>query len=287
MSGISITKFLMVNCATFALVAWTTFYARLPTVSAQTMDVGMNLSYFPAPAYTPESTPNAVLLNQRYNPFDSVEHRRLSAYTNWKNADPFRVEFKREIAPFHVLRFMDWVSINNNPRQVNWSDRTDWRKVGQRSQFVGFAPPTQANPEIRPDLSVLQGGGGRQIAWEWMIRLCNINHSHMWVCIPTGATPAYCEELAKLIRDNLDPGLKVYVEWSNETWNDQFWQNQYAVTEIWKKFGANRWARPFKTFFRNTNGAPPTEVGRILQARSSPDAGRIPRLLCLQSLCFI
>ncbi|MFN0244677.1 MAG: Ig domain-containing protein [Planctomycetota bacterium] len=71
------------------------------------------------------------------------------------------------------------------------------------------------------------------VAYEYMIELCNQVGCDMWINVPhqeqdpaSGAPPidyaAFCDGLANLIIDRLDPELNVYVEWSNEVWNDKF-----------------------------------------------------------------
>jgi hypothetical protein len=55
-----------------------------------------------------------------------------------------------------------------------------------------------------------------------MIELCNVTGNDMWLNVPCYADEQYIRELAKLVHDNLDPALKVYLEWGNETWNGMF-----------------------------------------------------------------
>jgi hypothetical protein len=61
-----------------------------------------------------------------------------------------------------------------------------------------------------------------------MIDLANRTNHDMWVNIPHLADDDYSHQLAALIQANLKSGLKVYVEWSNETWNGQFQQTHYS-----------------------------------------------------------
>lgn len=48
-----------------------------------------------------------------------------------------------------------------------------------------------------------------------------------WVCVPHLADENYIRSMAQLFRANLDPDLKIYVEYSNETWNWIFQQTHY------------------------------------------------------------
>jgi hypothetical protein len=60
--------------------------------------------------------------------------------------------------------------------------------------------------------------GGTGVPYEAAIAMCNELNSDMYVNIPGSANNTYVRELARLIRDNLNPNLAVYVEWSNEVW---------------------------------------------------------------------
>ncbi len=140
---------------------------------------------------------------------------------------PFHPLFLERIAPFAVLRFMDWGSTNN-------STVSDW---SQRK---------------RPDYRSMHARGG--VAYEVMADLCNRTGKHMWVCVPHKATDDYVRQLATLLRDRLDPSLKLFVEYSNEVWNASF--RQYSeVNAVAKSRGltsyawyAQRSVQIFKTF---------------------------------------
>ena len=53
----------------------------------------------------------------------------------------------------------------------------------------------------------------------------------MWICVPHMADDLYVQYLGLLCRIALDPDLTVYLEYSNEVWNGQFQQAQYAQTQ--------------------------------------------------------
>jgi len=116
------------------------------------------------------------------------------------NKSPWLPQFLSDLAPYRVLRFMDWNLTNDakNP-QSNWSTR---RPRGQA--------------QVEP------------IAFEWQIDLCNRTLKDYWVNVPHEANAEYFTQLARLIRELLDPRLRVYVEWSNEVWNGSFPQHGYA-----------------------------------------------------------
>ncbi|MHB1140310.1 MAG: carbohydrate-binding protein [Sulfuricaulis sp.] len=119
--------------------------------------------------------------------------------------DIFSKPFLDRLAMFQVLRFIDYSNTIGNP-QVNWSDRT---------------LPTRATQ-----------AGPAGAAWEHAIELANLTGKDPWINIPDQATDHYVRQLALLFKNNLAPDRKLYVEWSNEVWNDIFIQAQrnYGAT---------------------------------------------------------
>ncbi len=66
------------------------------------------------------------------------------------------------------------------------------------------------------------------IAPEYSIELANTLGQDAWFCIPHLADDNYVRELARLVQGTLDPSLKAYVEYSNETWNNIFDQYDHV-----------------------------------------------------------
>lgn len=114
----------------------------------------------------------------------------------------FRTDFIQGLQPFGVLRFLDFAEINNST-QAHWSERNT---INTRTQ-----------------------GNGKGVAWEHMIELCNQLDADAWLLVPHMASDDYLTKLARLFRDRLDPGRKLYIEFSNEVWNWQFTQSNYVL----------------------------------------------------------
>ncbi|MFC4810541.1 S-layer homology domain-containing protein [Paenibacillus sp. GCM10023250] len=120
----------------------------------------------------------------------------------------FTREFLQALQPFGTLRFMDWLSTNDNnpayPAVTEWQDRKQ---------------PT--------DATQLELNGTKGVAWEYVIALANEAQKDIWINVPAAASDDYVRELALLLKEKLDPGLDIYVEYSNEVWNDLFSQQEY------------------------------------------------------------
>jgi hypothetical protein len=114
---------------------------------------------------------------------------------------PFNPVFLAKIAPFSLLRYMDWGATNGSP-VVAWADRAH---VGD----VTYATPAGVPIEI-------------------MINLANTLHVDPWFCIPHQASDDYVRQFATLLHDRLDPVLHPHIEYSNEVWNTAFPQGVWA-----------------------------------------------------------
>ncbi|MFN3786218.1 MAG: hypothetical protein ACK4RS_05200, partial [Thiothrix sp.] len=62
---------------------------------------------------------------------------------------------------------------------------------------------------------------------EVQVELANQLNAHPWFNIPHNATEYYSREFARYVANNLKPGLKAHIEYSNETWNGIFWAYHY------------------------------------------------------------
>jgi hypothetical protein len=134
--------------------------------------------------------------------------------------------FISELAPYAALRFMDWGNVNHS-QITSWSQR--------------MLPTDPKNAAVYIDsLSPANNPG---MAYEWMIDLGNRTRKDIWICLPARSDVAYATQLATLIKAKLQPGLKVYIEYSNETWNGSFGQFQYTLDQGVAQHlpGSNQW----------------------------------------------
>jgi hypothetical protein len=165
----------------------------------------------------------------RSNPDDPVRNLRFL----WPGTEatyqtrPFNPLFLQRMAPFSVLRFMDWGKTNGSP-VVEWSDRSSTSAIS----YVG--------PEGVP--------------LEVMVDLANTLHADPWFCVPHLASDDYVRQFALLVRDRLDPSLRAHVEYSNEVWNWGFAQTRWAAEQS-DRLGLKRpWGTPSQ-FYAQRAGA--------------------------------
>lgn len=168
----------------------------------------------------------------------------------------FTREFLASLKPFAVLRFMDWLDTNHNPgyygdkghHAVEWSDR----KL-----------PTDATQQF--------DGKKYGVAWEYVVQLANATGKDLWINIPVAATDDYVLQLAKMLKRDLSPNLKVYVEHSNEVWNygfPQYIYNKLAAVEEVGKGGSvlhNDGTKDQEEWARRRHAKRVVEIGEIFR----------------------
>jgi hypothetical protein len=125
----------------------------------------------------------------------------------------FNPDWTRRIGQFKALRFMDWMETNDSA-VARWEDR----------------------PKVQ-DVTYAEKG----VPVEVVVALANQLGVDAWFNMPHLADDTYVRNFASYVKDHLHPGLKAYVEFSNEVWNWQFGQARWAGQQA-----EARWGEPEK-----------------------------------------
>ena len=80
----------------------------------------------------------------------------------------------------------------------------------------------------RPTPRALSQAGDKGVALEDMVELCTQLKCDPWFNLPLDTDADYYRNFAVYVRDHLPRDRKIYVELSNEVWNDGFLQGQLA-----------------------------------------------------------
>jgi Ca2+-binding RTX toxin-like protein len=164
--------------------------------------------------YTGGDNAPYVLLNftgmSDSNPLSNIHVVRSDQVSLFDAGEIFNPDFVAKVSQWGVVRFMDWGKTNGSAAGT-WDTRGHLTDASWTTAFDGV--PLEAK-----------------------VQLANEAHVDMWINIPTKADDTYVTNELTYIRDNLDPGLKVHVEYSNEVWNTGFAANGYAkaqATALW------------------------------------------------------
>jgi len=84
------------------------------------------------------------------------------------------------------------------------------------------------NERAKPEDATWAGVEGvRGVPLEVMVELANVLKSDAWFTLPHRADNYFIHKYAQYVHENLKPGLKAYVEYTNEAWNGIFPQAHY------------------------------------------------------------
>ncbi|MBN1925247.1 MAG: T9SS type A sorting domain-containing protein [Prolixibacteraceae bacterium] len=131
---------------------------------------------------------------------------------------PFNPLYLERLQHFAAIRFMDWGNTNN------WGEEYSWLNYDEPEDTI-LVPWSE-----RSTMGYYTWAHNKGVPYEMMCDLCNTLNKDMWVCVPHNASNEYIAEMASLIKNRLNPGLKIYAEYSNEIWNWMFGQTQWLFT---------------------------------------------------------
>ncbi len=152
---------------------------------------------------------------------DSQCDARCVPHEEDHQARPIASRFIRENRPFGIARFMDWQRTNalsnadDEPRPEWWPMR----------EFASW--PTEETAFWRP------------VPASIIAKTANELRADAWVCIPHMASDDFVREFSQALKDNLSEDLNVYIELSNEYWNDIFAQHQEINAEGCRRYSGD------------------------------------------------
>ena len=221
-------------------------------------------------------------------------HRPDDCFLNVREvsgANPWNPQFLQDVAIYRSLRFMDWDRANgsererwsqrplrNNPRQnpvayewmIDLCNRVNadlWVTVPHRtiSHTLGDHPPDYA---LRLAALVKTG-----------VDLGDVNLSPLAGKLGTMTTAELVAAGGIKTSEPLKPNLKLYLEYSNETWNGGFKQSQYCGDEgLLIGLDTNRWTAAFRY-----HAWAAIRLFRAGDLVFGPDSPRLVKVLATQS----
>lgn len=136
-------------------------------------------------------------------PIRDIRVVQLDNLSRHRDGQLFRREWLDRVRNYRLLRFMDWMFTNNSV-QAEWADRP------------------------RPEDAFYTWRGAPV---EVMVAALNEVGADGWFCVPHLASADWLRRFATVVRDGLSPGLRAWYEYSNEMWNMQFGQTQWAIEQ--------------------------------------------------------
>lgn len=140
----------------------------------------------------------------------------------------FSTSFLEQLRPYRALRFMDWMQTNNSSVTA-WSQR---------------ATPSDA-----------RYSSAKGVPAEVMVELANTTGATPWFTMPHQADDTFVRAFAETTKATLSPALSVYVEYSNEVWNDVFSQGSWVQTRgeaAWPQVNASGFTKRINFYGRRS-----------------------------------
>ncbi|MGL4490157.1 MAG: calcium-binding protein [Rhizobiaceae bacterium] len=159
------------------------------------------------------------------------------------------------IDDYRVLRTHDW-------QGTNFSTVTNWTRNDETADQAFW---------IRE---------GRGMPYELLVEVANESRSDLWINIPHMATDEYMRKAAQYVKDNLDAGLRVYVEYTNEFWTTIFDQHPYLNDKGRELFGNAQFANS------QAYGARASQMTQIFKEVFGADAERLFPTITVSSEMF-
>lgn len=151
--------------------------------------------------------PGGICSNNPYKRVNDKRHCRGSHFLSFEKHHErliFNPAYLDYMKDFKVVRFMNMSGITRNPIS-KWEDMPQLKDA----TWAG-----------------IQGERGAPL--EIMVALANRLNADPWFNLPHKADNNFVRQYARYVKENLRPGLKAYVEYTNEAWNSIFTQAHYV-----------------------------------------------------------
>ena len=145
----------------------------------------------------------------RVNDETECDEGRYQAFAVHHEKIRYNPDYLNFIKDFQVIRFMNMSGMTRNPIE-KWEDRHSMSEAtwgGREGTYSRGAPA------------------------EIMVDIANRVNADAWFSMPYQANDDYVRNFAEIVKTQLKPGLKAYIEYSNEIWNPIFIHHDYAMNQ--------------------------------------------------------
>jgi len=150
--------------------------------------------------------PGGICENNQYRRVDTAKECGNSRFLSFEKEYAgiiFNPDYLRYMKDFKVIRFMNMSGITRSPIS-QWTHRNTIDKQTWSGK-----------------------SGVRGAPLEIMVALANKLGADPWFNMPHKADDNYIRQFANVVKQQLEPNLKTYIEYTNEAWNGVFTQTEY------------------------------------------------------------
>jgi hypothetical protein len=141
-----------------------------------------------------------------------------------RNAIVFNPEYLNFLKDFRVVRMMNLMEASPSSSACASTDTACILQERTSDQRSKMDDAVWGGSSVTPRINRYGYGA----PWEVQVELANQLNANPWFNIPHSATDTYVRDFASYVQKNLKPGLKAYVEYTNEAWNTNFLSGLYV-----------------------------------------------------------
>ncbi|MEY4904872.1 MAG: hypothetical protein RLZZ292_2687 [Bacteroidota bacterium] len=187
---------------------------------------------------------------------------------------PFNPFFVEKMRPFKAIRFMNWTA-------AFWSAERTWSDYRPSTYY------TQSNLDWSATTN-------RSVSYEYMVQLCNLLKSDLWLNMPYGVDSNYVYQVSKLVKNTLNSKQKIYLELGNEAWNyGEAYSKQYNYIKdnvppiLLNKDHQYRYAYHANRLFKAFESYAPTNAPKTLRVLAGQQADETVLQRSMEGFSFL
>lgn len=188
------------------------------------------------------------------------------SFVELKDQIIFHPDYLNDLKQYKAIRFMNFQRSNETTEAGNVGQQTRWteRRLPSYSVWSDSIPVNAGSPFPKKGVPI-----------EVMVELLNALGTDGWFSIPFTANDEYVRAFARLVKQTLTKGQKIYLEYGNEAWNTAWpfslganWL-QAKGTQFWPNTGTD-FDRRLNWFAKRT-----TEVCKLWKTEWDGEADRV------------
>ena len=148
------------------------------------------------------------------------------SFVDLKDQITFHPDYLKDLKHYKAIRFMDFQRANETIATEFDETVKPWGEwvfdMNEETLWANRRLPSYSVWSDSIPVSTVEYPPSRGVPVEVMVELLNVLGSDGWFTVPFAATDNYVQKFARLVKEKLNKGQKIYLEYGNEAWNYAF-----------------------------------------------------------------
>jgi len=207
------------------------------------------------------------------------------SFVDLKDQITFHPDYLNDLKRYKAIRFMNFQAANETiTTQYDETKGGWWVDVNEKTEWDVRRLPSYSVWSDGIPVSNEKYPPNRGVPIEVMVELLNVLGADGWFTVPFAATNDYVEQFALLVKEKLNKGQKIYLEYGNEAWNYAFrganWLKAKGAQYVWSSSSNDNdeYAKQTNWFAKRT-----IEVCDLWKAEWGGDSDRVECVMGAQA----